>query len=188
MFKISLLSIVILSLVALILFVKPYKIMTQSMQEVIKPGDVVLTIKKYHRKSYKKGDIIAFQKGGDRTTFIKRVYAVAGDTLKVFRNYILIGGQKTPHDSIFEMMVSESEHPDSSDFFSSKDYRMHLLKSSGLPIDIINEKEIFSKEESMIVPENHYFMVGDNYYESMDSRFWGFIPKKNIKGKVIWIF
>lgn len=39
-----------------------------------------------------------------------------------------------------------------------------------------------------MVPEDYYFMVGDNYYESMDSRFWGFIPKENIKGKVILIF
>lgn len=158
------------------------------MQAVINPGDVVVTMKSFQWMSFRKGDIVAFQKRNDKTTFVKRIYASEGDTLKLLRNHIKIGDRKIPHDSAFEIMLFESEHPDSIGFFSSYDYQLHLLKNSGLPTDSINDGDVFSKEQRMIVPEGYYFMVGDNFYESMDSRFWGFIPKENIKGKLVWIF
>jgi len=160
--------------------------MTQSMEEVINPGDVVLTFKNFHRVSYKKGDILAFQQGGNRTTFIKRVYAVAGDTLKLLRNHISINGQEIPHDPVFEMMIEESDYPDSAGYFSAIKYSKYLLRKSIKPSQ--ESQNIIENGNAITVPEDHYFMVGDNYYESMDSRFWGFIPKKNIKGKIIWIF
>jgi len=171
----------------LIYTTKPYKIMTQSMQKIINPGDVVVTIKSFKLMNLEEGDIVAFKRRGDKTTFVKRICAASGDTLFISRDFIRTEKQKIPHDSIFEMLVNESDHIDSVGYFSSTDYRSHLFKSSGLNEGVLKEGSL-SKEEKMVVPEGYYFMVGDNYYESMDSRFWGFISQESIKGKVVWIF
>ena len=84
------------------------------------------------------------------------------------------------------MMIKESGHPDSVSYFSAGLYSEYLLRKS------LNSNEvgdhIIQNGNAILVPEGYYFMVGDNYYESMDSRFWGFIPKKDIKGKVILVF
>ncbi len=162
--------------------------MTQSMQEVINPGDVVITIKSIKGMNFKKGDIIAFGKGNSKTVFIKRIYAVSGDTLQILRDHIRNREHRIPHDSIFEMMVTESEHPDSIGYFSSLTYQKHLMKSSSFTLSQKVIDNPLSEKKKLLVPDGHYFLVGDNYYESMDSRFWGFIPRENIKGKVICIF
>tara|TARA_R110002124_G_scaffold194258_3_gene361377 strand:- start:22593 stop:23096 length:504 start_codon:yes stop_codon:yes gene_type:complete len=166
--------------------IKPYKIMTQSMMEVIHPNDVVISIDKFVWSNFSNGDIVAFEKLGDKTTFVKRIVAVSGDTLHIFRNHIRMGNREIPHDSIFEMMVEESDHPDSTNYFNAKKYSEYLIRELGKSKQ--KNKYLIENGNAIIVPKDHYFMVGDNYYESMDSRFWGFIPKENIKGKVVWVF
>jgi signal peptidase I len=43
-------------------------------------------------------------------------------------------------------------------------------------------------EEEVVVPEDMYFMLGDNSLNSRDSRFWGFVPRENILGKAVAIY
>ena len=169
----------------IIFVIKPYKIITPSMEEIIQVGDIVVTSKSFKDDNLKKGDILSFQHGEDKTTFIKRVYGVAGDTLNLLRNYIKIEDLRIPHDSIFEMMVEESDNPDSLGLFSSKKYQKYLVRNLSKKDQLI---ALSGSENRLVIPEGYFFMVGDNYYESMDSRFWGFISRENIVGKVVFIF
>ena len=164
---------------------KLYQIKTQSMEETIRPGDIALTIKSSSWSSFNKTNIAAFQKDQYQATFIKRIVAKGGDTLIIRRNDIKIEDQKIPHDSIFEIMVEESNNPDSLGLFSSIKYQKYLVRNLPTKDQLI---ALSGSENRLVIPEGYYFMVGDNYYESMDSRFWGFIPKENVVGKVIFIF
>jgi signal peptidase I len=155
------------------------------MEELISPGDLVYTLKNFQIVDYRRTDVLAFKKDMN-TTFIKRVVAIPKDTIFFKRNFFKIKGSKIPHDPIFEMMVEESDHPDSISYFSARTYSEYLLSKSVSPNNM--DKYIIENGNALIVPNDYYFMVGDNYYESMDSRFWGFIPKENIKGKVVFIF
>lgn len=53
---------------------------------------------------------------------------------------------------------------------------------------ISEERRPFYEVKPMTVPENHYWMLGDNRNNSFDSHYWGFVPRKNIVGRAVWRF
>ncbi|HEY5087740.1 MAG TPA: signal peptidase I, partial [Gemmatimonadaceae bacterium] len=40
----------------------------------------------------------------------------------------------------------------------------------------------------IVVPPNHFFMMGDNRYDSKDSRYWGFVPRENVRGRPMFVY
>jgi signal peptidase I len=51
-----------------------------------------------------------------------------------------------------------------------------------------NKGELAGEGEPIVIPEQNYFVLGDNSASSQDSRYWGFVPRKNILGKAILIY
>ncbi len=179
---------IFLAIVYLIVIVKPYKVMTNSMADIIQPNDYVLINKSKDFSDLKRGDIVAFHKSiEDSITFIKRIVAIEGDTIHAKRNELVIKGRTIPHDPIYEMLVSEDEENESE--YDSRMYFEFLIhqtdREDSLSLFKFNITELGN---TMIVPDGVFFMVGDNAYESMDSRLWGFIPKEQVLGKVFAIF
>lgn len=107
--------------------------------------------------NYKPGDVVIFQKPGN-ADFIKRVIGIPGDEIMITGGYIYRNGSK-----MIEYYIPRDER------WTTYTY---TTMSEGVPI---------------IVPENHYFLVGDNRNNSYDSRFEGIgpVPREYIKGKVV---
>ena len=145
-----------------------------------------------NREPPKHGDIIVFMYPKDESFYyIKRVVGIPGDTVEV-RNKILYLNEKPVarepmtgpgSEAILKSLDDPKYSPNNMDL-----YMEHLDQADH---QMMLDKNNFLGESSgpVTVPPNSLFVMGDNRDFSNDSRFWGFVPMRNVKGKafVIWL-
>jgi len=170
-------AIVIAVLLALFIrsfVVQAFKIPSGSMLSTLQIGDHLLVNKFIYGvklpvtgtviipiKKPARGDIVVFKYPKDRSTdYIKRVVGVAGDTIEIKNKQVYINGQAVENSHIQ---------------FTDK----NIMKASAGPRDNMGPVK---------VPENSLFMMGDNRDNSYDSRFWGFVPLKDVLGKAFILY
>lgn len=170
----SLLIALVLALFVRTFFVQAYKIPSGSMLETLKIGDHILVEKFLFGthipftdivilplKQPKRGDVVVFRYPLDPSLdFIKRIIAVPGDTVQGINKDIYVNGKRL-----------------------KEPYVQHI-DNFVLPA-YISPRDNFGP---LSVPKDSYFAIGDNRDNSKDSRFWGFVPRQNIKGKAMVIY
>ena len=126
-----------------------------------------------------RGDIIVFRWPVDpRQNYVKRVMGVPGDHIRVVNKEVYVNGRK--------LVEPYTQHI----FPNYEPYRDNFPAE---PFGPINERglEMLSKNVvngEIVVPPDSYFAMGDNRDNSLDSRYWGFVPRENIIGKPFVIF
>ncbi len=111
----------------------------------------------------KPGDIVIFQYPEDPSTdFIKRVVAVEGQTLEIKNKVAYVDGVEVP-------LPENGKYIDARRVFPK----------------FISPRDNFGP---VTVPEGMLFVMGDNRDNSRDSRYWGWLPKKNVKGKPMFLW
>jgi signal peptidase I len=156
-----------------------------------------------------RGDVIVFKYPIDPDTdFIKRVIGLPGDKIKYKDNSLYIKKKCTTDNLKCSDFVKVSQEIKS--LFSKKVDEGGLIYksvSSDYSHDIFIDKDAVNNEpffctfaknnictqkgtsnNEYIVPNGHYFVLGDNRNYSLDSRFWGFVPEENIVGKAIFVW
>ncbi len=165
----------ILALFIRTFFVQAFKIPSGSMIKTLLIGDHILVNKMAYgvrnpitRNSWiefskpQRGDVIVFIYPVDRSKdFIKRVIGVAGDTIEIRDKKVYVNGTLFPDPP-------GVQHTDP-----------RILPASVQPRDNFGP---------VVVPPGHLFVMGDNRDQSYDSRFWGFVPVKDVKGKAFIIY
>lgn len=115
----------------------------------------------------KRGDVIVFSAPTDGTTFIKRVVGLPGDSVAVRNGMVIINGQKMPFSEANNAITEDLEGV------------LHEVRLSGMGGPDFGPEKI---------PDEYYFMLGDNRGNSQDSRFWGFLDQKLLLGHAMRIY
>jgi len=164
--------------------VQAFKIPSGSMKETLQIGDHILVNKFIYGvklpfvmttimpiKDPQKGDIVVFKFPEDpKKDFIKRAVAVAGDTIQITDKQVYVNGERQNHP--YAEFKEKAIIPPCTD----------IQKSMGL--DRCNKDNY----GPVTVPEGKLFVMGDNRDHSYDSRFWGFVDLKVVKGKAFMIY
>lgn len=174
-----------------------YVIPTSSMEDNLLIGDHLLVdklayapagpVSKYllPYQEPKHGDIIVFPSPVDTSeTLIKRVIGVPGDHLKMVDRIVYRNGIRLNEPYVFHKLPYDRERdnfPGDGILFTDPRYP-HLaeMRKAMLEQNVVNGE--------VVVPPNSYFAMGDNRDNSLDSRYWGFVPRDYIIGKPILIY
>lgn len=171
--------------------VQAFVIPTGSMEDTLLIGDHLLVdklayappgpISKYllPYSEVKRGDIIVFRYPIDiRQTFVKRVIGVPGDRIKIVRKQVYLNGKEIQEPYKYHKTEYFDSYRDN--FPSEPNVRLYDPANEMLQANVENGE--------VVVPAGRFFAMGDNRDSSLDSRYWGFVPRENIIGKPLIIY
>lgn len=171
--------------------VQAFVIPTGSMEDTLLVGDHLLVDKlayappgpvSKHLLPYcdvKRGDVIVFRYPVDITqTFVKRCMGVPGDRIRIVNKQVYINGVKL--DEPYK--VNKTDYIDSYRDNFPGEPNANVFPGA---IDMLQHHVVNGE---VVVPPNSYFAMGDNRDSSLDSRYWGFVPRENIIGKPLIIY
>jgi signal peptidase I len=173
------------------MLVQAFVIPTGSMEDTLLVGDHLLVdkltyapagpVSKYvlPYRQPKRGDIIVFRYPVDISqTFVKRCMGVPGDHIRLVNKQVYLNGKLLNEPYV----VHKTDYADS--------YRDNFPgePNSNLDVRAIDMLEHHVVNGEVVVPPGYYFAMGDNRDRSLDSRYWGFVPRENIIGKPLIIY
>ncbi len=190
---------------------EPFKIPSGSMIPTLLINDLIL-VNKFHygvrlpvinlkvldNNSPQHGDVMVFRYPPKSSLdYIKRVVGVPGDEVAYLNKKLTINGKlldKSPLPDFFD--EDSMRYAKQFEEVTSAGKRYGLLNDDDRPAfipgidDFPNKQNCRYSSEGVVckVPEGQYFMMGDNRDNSLDSRYWGFVPEKNIVGKAFFVW
>lgn len=186
-------STVVLAVFVITFLAQAFQIPSDSMENTLLVGDYLLVDKVHYGESGKwnwlmpyspiqRGDIIVFRYPvHPQQHFVKRVVGVPGDRVHLFRGKVFVN-DKALDDSAFA--IHKGLQFDSyRDNFPSGNYISPEVNSSWW-VEMHNV--LYNGE--IVVPPGNFFVLGDNRDDSLDSRYWGFVPRENITGRPFLIY
>ncbi len=191
---------------------EPFKIPSGSMIPTLMINDLIL-VNKFHygvrlpvinkkildNNNPQRGDVMVFRYPPKPSLdYIKRVVGLPGDEVAYLNKKLTING-KPLDKAVLPDFFDEDTLRYSKQFEETNSARKYRLLNDDDRRGGIDEREVMDfpdkqncrySNEGVVckVPEGHYFMMGDNRDNSLDSRYWGFVPDKNIVGKAFFVW
>jgi len=189
---------------------EPFKIPSGSMIPTLLVGDLILVNKfTYGLKlpvantrltagnPLQRGDVVVFRYPPKPSVdYIKRVIGLPGDEVAYLNKQLTVNGQPVPQTAVSDFF-DESAMEYFKQFDEDLSGRRHrIITDARRPAFVAGADEFKYRENCRYtvegvtckVPEGHYFMMGDNRDNSLDSRYWGFVPDANIVGKAFFVW
>ena len=174
---------------------QPFVIPTSSMHNTLYTGDHLLVDKLAYAppdsltrhllpyEDVKRGDIIVFKHPTlDHTDYVKRVIGIPGDHIKLVNKQVYVNGhpENEPYVIHLDNVAEYRDNFPQGEPEYAPDIKMSERVMEMLRQDVINGE--------LVVPPGNYFAMGDNRDNSLDSRYWGLVPRENIMGKPLVVF
>lgn len=189
---------------------EPFKIPSGSMIPTLLVGDLILVnkfvygirlpvvnLKIINITEPQRGDVMVFRFPRDPSVdYIKRVVGIPGDTIRYESGRVILNGELLP-------LIDSGEFYDGERLTFSSRFTEHIgdvnhgvLVDVGKPGLIAPVADFSFRDQCAYtrlgvtckVPAGNYFVMGDNRDNSLDSRYWGFVPEQNIVGKAFFVW
>jgi signal peptidase I len=168
-----------------------FRVPTASCYPAIVPNDRILVNKNaYNRTDPQRGDLVVHICPSDRhLNYIKRIVAVAGDTVEIKDGQLYVNSQKLvrrklPESALDNIRITvEGQQFEGEVFEETNGNAKYNIFLAEPPHD-----KTIGDFEKITVPENHCFVLGDNRNNSRDSRHFGPVPLATIKGRADYIY
>ena len=189
---------------------EPFKIPSGSMIPTLLVGDLIL-VNKYtyglrlpvfntrltQGNAPQRGDVMVFRYPPQPSLdYIKRVVGVPGDEVAYLNKRLTINGKEVPVKDLPEFFDADAMR-----YFAQRQEQLglhahNIILNKDVPAFVQGASEFQYRDhctysiEGVVckVPAGHYFMMGDNRDNSLDSRYWGFVPEANIVGKAFFVW
>jgi signal peptidase I len=190
----SICGVLVIGLFALTFIFQNYEIPSSSMEKTLLIGDhvmadrIMLAPKTWWApfipyRNVKRGDIIVFFKPGEPDlNLVKRVVGIPGDHIHLRNGIVYLNGvaQNEPL----------ADKPTEANYFPYRDDFPAIVPSAANDVTASWSVALptFIQGEDLVVPPGRYFAMGDNRTVSLDSRYWGFVPRENIVGRPLFVY
>ena len=172
--------------------VQAFRIPSGSMEDTLLIGDYLLVDKTHfapsglwHRilpyRAIRRGDIVVFRYPVDpQQHFVKRVVGLPSDRIRLWHGRVYVNGSVLAEP----YAVFKEHYPDE---FRDNFPRGNWFNEN-VSVNWASQLQSLVKDGLLIVPRGQYFVLGDNRDQSLDSRYWGFVPRENIIGRPLLIY
>jgi signal peptidase I len=197
----SILSVLVIGLFILTFLGQNYVIPSGSMEKTLLVGDHLVVdritlapptkwMPLVHSREPQRNDIVVFIKpvpdpdaegNPQYLTLVKRLVGVPGDHIHLRNGIVILNGvaQEQPHA---QPTTPENRTEFLDEFPSEPPPSIDQVPDSWSMVDFPRSLE----NGDLVVPPGKYFMMGDNRHNSLDSRYWGFVPRENIVGRPLF--
>ena len=183
---------VVIAIFVITFVVQAFQIPSESMENTLLIGDYLLVDKVHfasggvwgHILPYspiRRGEIVVFRYPvNPQQHFVKRVVGVPGDRVRLVNKQVFVNGQPVPENYVIFKSPMRDYYRD--------DFPNPRYLSANVEPRWYLELRRQMRGDELEVPPGQYFVMGDNRDESLDSRYWGFVPQQNIIGRPLLIY
>ena len=187
-----LLSVVVIAAFVMTFILQAFEIPSDSMEKTLLVGDYLLVSKVAYANGgiwssflpyskLRRGDIVVFRYPLRPTQhFVKRVIGIPGDRIHLSNKQVFVNGKPLIEGYTIYKSTTRDYYRDD---FPNTNYISGNVDSKWW----IQMRKLIDNG-NLIVPEGHYFVMGDNRDDSSDSRYWGFVPQENVEGRPLLIY
>jgi signal peptidase I len=189
-FAISVLVIVVFMITFV---VQAFRVPSESMENTLLIGDFLLADKLHFAddggiwhwllpyRAIRRGDIVVFRYPVDPTQyFVKRVIGLPGDRIRLHDKALFVNGSRLQESYAIHSVAYRDLYRDDFPLRSGFPPAVNRLWRSEI------DRHVHDGE--LVVPPGQYFVMGDNRDQSLDSRYWGFVPRGNVMGRPLLIY